>query len=117
MTILVPSEHKLQALSGQPPALRDEAALRVLEDELRAWLDGRSGPDVSGDPATRDRLRVYVSRLKETGYSPEAMIIHLKQLFLGFKRPRGDAEGRTFSALQEVVVRTCIEEYFGYRRA
>ena len=112
----MPPEHKLQALSGQPPARRDEAALRALQDELRALLDGRSGPDVSGDPATRDRLRLYVSRLKETGYSPEGMLIHLKQLFLGFRRPRGDAEERTLSALLDVVVRTCIEEYFGFRR-
>lgn len=116
MTILVPSEHKLQALGGQPPSLRAGGALHVLEEELCAWLATCGVPEVLGDPASRDRLRIYVSRLKETDYSPEAMIIHLKQLFLGFRPQRAHEEPRALRALQEAVIRTCIEEYFGYRR-
>ena len=116
VTMLLPPQQKSQALSAQPLALRDEGALRVLEDELRVWLATCSVPEVSGDPVSRDRLRVYVSRLKETGYLPEGMIVHLKQLFLSFKRQRDDAEARTFAAIQEAVIRTCIKEYFGYRR-
>ena len=116
MTILVPPEHKQQPLGLQPPALRDEGALRVLEDELRTWLAACSASEVSGNPASRDRLRTYVSRLKEMGYSPEAMIIHLKQLFPGIRRQRDEADARAHGALQQAVVRTCIEEYFGYRR-
>lgn len=102
-------------LGAQPPALRDGAALHVLEEELCAWLATCGVPEVSGDPASRDRLRIYVSRLKEMEYSPEAMIIHLKQLFLGIRPQRAHEDARALRALQEAVIRTCIEEYFGYR--
>ena len=113
----MPPKHKLQAQKVQPPLLRDEGALRVLEEELHAWLATCSGPDVLCDPAGRDHLRAYVSRLKEMDYSPEAMVIQLKQLFLVLRRRCGDADSRTLGALREAVVRICIEEYFGYRRS
>ena len=116
MINLVPPEPKQQAPGALPAAPGDEAALSVLEDDLRVWLSTCTGLEMSGDPASRARLRIYVLRLKEMGYSPEAMIIHLKQLFPGVRRQRDETDARTAGALQEAVVRTCIEEYFGYRR-
>ena len=94
--------------------------------ELRAGLAALalrvSSGDATIDPALRDKLRVAVDDLRLLGWPPERVIITVKQMAedAGLRPSRNvlmAGEPSPNDAAIQQVVRFCIEQYYGNRRA